>query len=102
MLRVCSVPVSDPSQSYSFKLDLQKKQITVLNVPSFNPQRQTAGTIVSSKTFTFDAAFGPESTQVSANALLFLSYDGKLICLLSGAHLSHNIQTSATLSDLVT
>lgn len=26
----------------------------------------------------------------------------KLICLLSGAHLSHNIQTSATLSDLVT
>ncbi|XP_016351747.1 kinesin-like protein KIF26B [Sinocyclocheilus anshuiensis] len=63
MLRVCSVPMSDPSQSYSFKLDLHKKQITVLNVPTFNPQRQTAGTTVSSKTFTFDAAFGPDSTQ---------------------------------------
>ncbi|KTG37039.1 hypothetical protein cypCar_00037390 [Cyprinus carpio] len=70
MLRVCSVPVSDPSQSYSFKLDLQKKQITVLNVPSFNPQRQTAGTIVSSKTFTFDAAFGPESTQLCNHSVL--------------------------------
>uniref|UniRef100_A0A8C2BJ25 Kinesin family member 26Bb n=1 Tax=Cyprinus carpio TaxID=7962 RepID=A0A8C2BJ25_CYPCA len=57
MLRVCSVPMSDPSQSYSFKLDLHKKQITVLN------QRLTAGTTVSSKTFTFDAAFGPDSTQ---------------------------------------
>ncbi|XP_016118917.1 kinesin-like protein KIF26B, partial [Sinocyclocheilus grahami] len=63
MLRLCSVPMSDPSQSYSFKLDRHKKQITVLNVPTFNPQRQTAGTTVSSKTFTFDAAFGPDSTQ---------------------------------------
>lgn len=102
MLRVCSVPVSDPSQSYSFKLDLQKKQITVLNVPTFNPQRQTAGNTVSSKTFTFDAAFGPDSTQVRDTALLFLSYDVKTDLSLSGAHLSHNIQTSATLSDLVT
>uniref|UniRef100_A0A672R0X4 Kinesin-like protein KIF26B n=1 Tax=Sinocyclocheilus grahami TaxID=75366 RepID=A0A672R0X4_SINGR len=82
MLRVCSVPVSDPSQSYSFKLDLQKKQITVLNVPTFNPQRQTAGTTVSSKTFTFDAAFGPESTQaeVCENSLCEV-----LQCVLAGA-----------------
>ncbi|KAK7133704.1 hypothetical protein R3I94_015536 [Phoxinus phoxinus] len=63
MLRVCSVPESDPSLSYSFKLDLHKKQITLLNVPTLTPQRQTAGTTVSSKTFTFDAAFGHDSTQ---------------------------------------
>uniref|UniRef100_A0A673MIK4 Kinesin-like protein KIF26B n=1 Tax=Sinocyclocheilus rhinocerous TaxID=307959 RepID=A0A673MIK4_9TELE len=88
MLRVCSVPMSDPSQSYSFKLDLHKKQITVLNVPTFNPQRQTAGTTVSSKTFTFDAAFGPDSTQaeVCENSLcevlqsVLLGADG---CILS-------------------
>ncbi|XP_043076263.1 kinesin-like protein KIF26B [Puntigrus tetrazona] len=82
MLRVCSVPASDPSRSYSFKLDLQKKQITVLNVPTFNPQRQTAGTTVSSKTFTFDAAFAPESTQaeVCENSLCEV-----LQCVLAGA-----------------
>jgi len=77
MLRVCSVPESDPSQSYSFKLDPHKKQITLLNVPTLTPQRQTAGTTVSSKTFTFDAAFGHDSTQVRAIALLFLSHDMK-------------------------
>ncbi|XP_059353821.1 kinesin-like protein KIF26B [Carassius carassius] len=82
MLRVCSVPMSDPSQSYSFKLDPYKKQITVLNVPTFNPQRLTAGTTVSSKTFTFDAAFGPDSTQedVCENSLCEV-----LQCVLAGA-----------------
>ncbi|XP_050995536.1 kinesin-like protein KIF26B [Labeo rohita] len=81
MLRVCSAPVSDLSRSYSYKLDLQKKQITVLNVPTFNPQRQTAGTTVSSKTFTFDAAFGPDSTQaeVCENSLCEV-----LQCVLAG------------------
>ncbi|KAL1253887.1 hypothetical protein QQF64_016116 [Cirrhinus molitorella] len=82
MLRICSVPVSDLSRSYSYKLDLQKKQITVLNVPTFNPQRQIAGTTVSSKTFTFDAAFGPDSTQaeVCENSLCEV-----LQCVMAGA-----------------
>ncbi|XP_067273901.1 kinesin-like protein KIF26B [Pseudorasbora parva] len=82
MLRVCSVPESDPSQSYSFKLDRHKKQITVLNVPTFPPQRQTAGTTVSSKTFTFDAAFGHDSTQaeVCENSLCEV-----LQCVVAGA-----------------
>ncbi|XP_051511787.1 kinesin-like protein KIF26B isoform X2 [Myxocyprinus asiaticus] len=63
MLRVCSVPVSNPSRSHTFKLDLHKNQITVLDPASHIPQRQAAGTAVPPKTFTFDAAFGPDATQ---------------------------------------
>ncbi|XP_056336581.1 kinesin-like protein KIF26B [Danio aesculapii] len=78
MLRVCSAPVSDPSQSYSFKLDPQKRQMTVLNVP----QRQTSAASLSSKTFSFDAVFGHESAQaeICENSLCEV-----LQCVLAGA-----------------
>nr|XP_021326597.1 kinesin-like protein KIF26B [Danio rerio] len=78
MLRVCSAPVSDPSQSYSFKLDPQKRQMTVLNVP----QRQTSAASLSFKTFSFDAVFGQESAQaeVCENSLCEV-----LQCVLAGA-----------------
>ncbi|XP_051951223.1 kinesin-like protein KIF26B isoform X1 [Xyrauchen texanus] len=88
MLRVCSVPVSKPSQSHTFKVDLRKKQITVLDPASHNPQRQATGTAVSPKTFTFDALFGPDSTQAevcesSLSELLQCVVAGTDGCILS-------------------
>ncbi|XP_056621242.1 kinesin-like protein KIF26B isoform X2 [Triplophysa dalaica] len=63
ILRVCPVSPSDSSQFHSVKLDLRKKQITVLNVTTSEPYTQSTGTAFSPKTFAFDAVFGHDSTQ---------------------------------------
>ncbi|TRY99798.1 hypothetical protein DNTS_014871 [Danionella cerebrum] len=63
MMRVCSCPESETSSSYPFKVDPQKKQITILNMAPFSLQRHASSSSLSSKTFTFDAVFGQQSTQ---------------------------------------
>ncbi|KAA0708460.1 Kinesin-like protein KIF26B [Triplophysa tibetana] len=82
ILRVCPVSPSDSSQFHSVKLDLRKKQITVLNVTTSEPYTQSTGTAFSPKTFAFDAVFGHDSTQaeVSESSLCDL-----LQCVLTGA-----------------
>lgn len=52
------------SQSQALKVDLHKKQVTVLEPVAQNTQRSAAGAIFTPKTFTFDATFGSESSQV--------------------------------------
>ncbi|XP_058234845.1 kinesin-like protein KIF26B isoform X2 [Hemibagrus wyckioides] len=67
ILRLNPGPTSDPSQSQSqsqaLKVDLHKKQVTVLDPVAQNTQRSAAGAIFTPKTFTFDATFGSESPQ---------------------------------------
>lgn len=82
ILRVCPVSPSDSSQFHSVKLDPRKKQITVLNVTTSDSYTQSTGTAFSPKTFTFDAAFGHDSTQaeVCESSLCDL-----LQCVLAGS-----------------
>ncbi|XP_072537367.1 kinesin-like protein KIF26B isoform X2 [Salminus brasiliensis] len=63
MLRVSPPPMTGTSQSQALKLDLRKKQVTVLEPANQNTQRLAAGATFTPKTFTFDAAFGPDSSQ---------------------------------------
>ncbi|XP_028809322.1 kinesin-like protein KIF26B isoform X2 [Denticeps clupeoides] len=56
MLRICPAPDASQSQS-TFRVDSQKKQITVLGTDA-------VGTNASQKTFSFNAVFSPETTQV--------------------------------------
>ncbi|XP_027009370.2 kinesin-like protein KIF26B isoform X1 [Tachysurus fulvidraco] len=51
------------ANSQSFKVDLHKKQVTVLEPVAQNTQRSAAAAILTPKTFTFDATFGSESSQ---------------------------------------
>ncbi|XP_030626792.1 kinesin-like protein KIF26B [Chanos chanos] len=62
MLRVCPSFMEDSSQSHCFKLDTQKKQVTVLD-PLSHVSLKTAGITFSPKTFTFDAVFSQETSQ---------------------------------------
>ncbi|XP_026802767.3 kinesin-like protein KIF26B isoform X1 [Pangasianodon hypophthalmus] len=63
MLRLNPIQTADTSQSHALKVDLHKKQVTVLEPAIQNTQRSAAGTSFTPKTFTFDATFGPESSQ---------------------------------------
>ncbi|XP_036438493.1 kinesin-like protein KIF26B [Colossoma macropomum] len=60
ILRVSPLLTAGTSQLHALKLDLRKKQVTVLESAT---QRLAAGANSTPKTFTFDAAFGPESSQ---------------------------------------
>ncbi|XP_065124379.1 kinesin-like protein KIF26B [Paramisgurnus dabryanus] len=83
MLRVCPVSASDASQPHCVKLDQRKKQITVLNVATHNTTyTQSTGTAFSPKSFTFDAAFGHDSTQAE---ICESSLCDLLHCVLAGA-----------------
>uniref|UniRef100_A0A3B4BXQ2 Kinesin motor domain-containing protein n=1 Tax=Pygocentrus nattereri TaxID=42514 RepID=A0A3B4BXQ2_PYGNA len=63
LLRVSPLLKAGTSQLHALKLDLRKKQVTVLESATQSTQRLTAGATSTPKTFTFDAAFGPESSQ---------------------------------------
>uniref|UniRef100_A0A8B9K8V5 Kinesin family member 26Bb n=1 Tax=Astyanax mexicanus TaxID=7994 RepID=A0A8B9K8V5_ASTMX len=63
MLRVSPLLMTGASQSPAIKLDLRKKQVTVLEPATQSTQRPSAGATFTPKTFTFDAAFGPDSSQ---------------------------------------
>ncbi|KAI4877712.1 hypothetical protein NFI96_031907 [Prochilodus magdalenae] len=63
ILRVSPLSMTVTSQLHTLKLDLRKKQVTVLEPATQSTQRLAAGTISTPKTFTFDATFGPESSQ---------------------------------------
>ncbi|KAK3542069.1 hypothetical protein QTP86_011371 [Hemibagrus guttatus] len=63
MLRLNPGLTADTSQSQSLKVDLHKKQVTVLDPVAQNTQRSAAGSVFTPKTFTFDATFGSESSQ---------------------------------------
>ncbi|XP_066533921.1 kinesin-like protein KIF26B isoform X2 [Hoplias malabaricus] len=64
MLRVSPFLSAGASQSHAFKVDLRKRQVTVLDPTTQNTKGLAAGTTSTPKTFIFDAAFGPESSQV--------------------------------------
>ena len=68
MLRVS--PVVDSC----LKVDGRRKQVTILDPITHNPQQQTAASKVTQRSFTFDAVFTPESMQVR-EVLLYLSDD---------------------------
>ncbi|XP_076873604.1 kinesin-like protein KIF26B isoform X2 [Brachyhypopomus gauderio] len=64
MLRVSPSPRAEPSRSQALKLDLRRRQVIVLEPATPSRQgRLFEGTVVTPKAFTFDAAFGPESSQ---------------------------------------
>ncbi|KAM9435023.1 kinesin-like protein KIF26B [Clarias gariepinus] len=63
MLRLNPIVTADTSQSHALTVDLHKKQVTVMEPATQNTQRSAAGAKFTPKTFTFDATFGPESSQ---------------------------------------
>lgn len=75
MLRLNPIVTAGVSQSHALKVDLHKKQVTVLESVIQNTQRSAASTAFTPKTFTFDAMFGPESSQVLINTLLIFQSD---------------------------
>ncbi|KAF7690080.1 kinesin-like protein KIF26B isoform X1 [Silurus meridionalis] len=63
MLRLNPIPTAGTPHSQALKVDLHKKQVTVLEAVTQNTQRSAAGATFMPKTFSFDATFGPESSQ---------------------------------------
>ncbi|KAK2855801.1 hypothetical protein Q5P01_004536 [Channa striata] len=61
MVRICSVPCSESSESMSFlKVDSRKKQLTLWETSAGGQRRSSAS---APKTFTFDAVFSQDASQ---------------------------------------
>ncbi|XP_026871773.2 kinesin-like protein KIF26B isoform X2 [Electrophorus electricus] len=64
MLRVSPFPRADTSRSQALKLDLRRRQVIVVEPTNKSRHgRLSEGTAFTPKAFTFDAAFGPGSSQ---------------------------------------
>ncbi|KAK1796362.1 hypothetical protein P4O66_008895, partial [Electrophorus voltai] len=65
MLRVSPFPRADTSRSQALKLDLRRRQVIVVEPTNKSRHgRLSEGTAFTPKAFTFDAAFGPGSSQL--------------------------------------
>ena len=74
ILRVSPLLTAGTSPLHALTLDLRKKQVTVLESATQSTQRLAASATSTPKTFTFDAAFGPESSQVQITQFGFVVF----------------------------